>query len=200
LLAATEDWNGAKTILEFGSGIGDGDEMDGAEEHAGENSFRDPVNGHSVAEEVNDTPRPRANSFGGLLAGNLLQLPDAATLQRPVPEFPPQTRHERFEQALQLRLTQLALIEHVDGPENAGEKWVEVFSWVAARKGLGEESGNCRIFFLAICSLILFRKASFCRTAVVRRWSFFSGSSAPTHGIKCCTNAVATEDCFENPN
>lgn len=144
LLAATEDWGGAKAILEIGAGVSDGDETDGGEEAAAVgNAITDSPIGHALQDGVDSSPN--SNSFGGLV-GNLPDLPPAATLERPVPDYPGPSRHERFEHALQLRLTQLALIEHVDGPENAGDKWVEVFSWVAARKGLGEESRSKRTF------------------------------------------------------
>ena len=151
LLAATEDWKGAKAILEIGAGVSDGDETEGGEEPAGGNNVTDSPNGHAVQDQVDNTLNSNVCSFRGLLAGNLLDFPAAAILERPVPDYPPPSRHERFEHALQLRLTQLALIEHVEGPENAGDKWVEVFSWIAARKGLGEESKNIGTFILIIC-------------------------------------------------
>jgi hypothetical protein len=150
LLAATEDWKGAKAILELGAEVSDGDETDASEEQAGENVPGDIPNGNAIKEEVTNGGDLHGCPSETLLASDSLQLPTAATLQRPVPDYPPPTRHERFEHALQLRLTQLALIEHVDGPENAGDKWVEVFSWVAARKGLGEESAHQKTFYFVV--------------------------------------------------
>lgn len=140
LLAATEDWKTARGVLQAGADIGDRDEPDGSEDAtAGAGGIVDDhPNGHAVPKGVNGGCDSHT-SLGYLLPESALRLPHGATLQRPVPDYPPPTQHEQFEHALQLRLTQLALIEHVDGPENAGNKWVEVFSWVAERKGLGEE-------------------------------------------------------------
>lgn len=151
LLAATEDWKGAKAILEFGAEVGDGDEADASEGQGGSESLGDNPNGHVAKEDVTSGHDSHVCLLGSLLKGDSVQLPAAATIQLLTPDYPPPTRHERFEHALQLRLTQLALIEHVDGPENAGEKWVEVFSWVAARKGLGEESAHHGPFNLISC-------------------------------------------------
>jgi hypothetical protein len=32
-------------------------------------------------------------------------------------------------------MTQAAVVEHMDGPEGATDKWVEVFAWVADQRG-----------------------------------------------------------------
>ena len=154
-----EDWTGARAVLELGAGVGDEEEEEGEEVGGGETSTHTPgrtltptptptpgdlPNGHVVDSDVNAGHDTDVDALEmqppTLLPKDAVRLPAASTLQRHVPDYPPPSRHERFEHALQLRLTQLALIEHVDGPENAGEKWVEVFSWVATRKGLGEES------------------------------------------------------------
>ncbi|KIJ47909.1 hypothetical protein M422DRAFT_45616 [Sphaerobolus stellatus SS14] len=138
LLAAVEEWKDAKYALACGAKIGDEEDNGGEELKSGANS----VNDHTQDDSSNrsqSTGDPGDGFSRSLLDEYALRLPAASGLLQPLPDYPPPTRHERFEHALQLRLTQLALIEHVDGPENAGTKWLEVFSWVAARKGLGEE-------------------------------------------------------------
>jgi hypothetical protein len=66
-------------------------------------------------------------------------LPSAASLLPPLPDHPRPSRLEVFEQALQLRMTQVVLTEYVEGAEGAGDKWVDVFSWIAERKEIGPE-------------------------------------------------------------
>ncbi|TFY69955.1 hypothetical protein EVG20_g2925 [Dentipellis fragilis] len=83
----------------------------------------------------------------GCADGRCIQLDSTAahatsSLLEPLPDHPRPTRPERFEQALQLRMTQLALTELVEGPEGAGEKWIEVFEWFAQRKGVGKEQSR----------------------------------------------------------
>ncbi|KDR72826.1 hypothetical protein GALMADRAFT_252100 [Galerina marginata CBS 339.88] len=53
-----------------------------------------------------------------------------------IDQYPPTTA-DLFERHLQLRMTQVALIEVVEGPEGAEEGWLEVFSWVAEKRGVG---------------------------------------------------------------
>ncbi|KAK1228134.1 hypothetical protein PQX77_008817 [Marasmius sp. AFHP31] len=45
------------------------------------------------------------------------------------------SRHEQFEYALQLRMTQLAVVEYVEGVEGASGRLTEVFQWVAEVRG-----------------------------------------------------------------
>ncbi|KAF8630555.1 hypothetical protein AX17_005367 [Amanita inopinata Kibby_2008] len=47
---------------------------------------------------------------------------------------------ELFEHSLQLRLTQVALTEAVEGPEGAEQRWVEVFSWIASKRSIMADS------------------------------------------------------------
>jgi hypothetical protein len=77
---------------------------------------------------------PVPESPSTLLSRDATSIPEAASLLKPLPDHPPPSRRELFEQALQLRMTQLALTEHAEGSEGAVEKWLEVFSWVATQK------------------------------------------------------------------
>lgn len=45
------------------------------------------------------------------------------------------SKTDLFECHLQLRMTRVALMEIIEGPEGAEAEWLEIFSWVAERKG-----------------------------------------------------------------
>jgi len=55
-------------------------------------------------------------------------------------EYPP-TSVQQFERHLQIRMSQVALSEVVDGPEGAEEGWLQVFGWVA-EKNREREKGS----------------------------------------------------------
>ena len=80
----------------------------------------------------------------------------AAELFQPLPDHPPPSSTERFEHALQLRMTQLALTELMEGPEGTEEKWVEVFQWFAKRKGPEYQS---RVLCTACLPMLRLRKS-----------------------------------------
>lgn len=73
-----------------------------------------------------------------LLEPNATDLPPSETLLKST-EIPfdsyPLSKVERFECHLQLRMTQVALMEIVEGAEGAELGWVDVFSWVAESRG-----------------------------------------------------------------
>ncbi|GLB40656.1 putative tetratricopeptide repeat [Lyophyllum shimeji] len=71
-------------------------------------------------------------------------IPPAAELLAPAQDHPRPSKQERFEHALQLRMTQGVLTEVVEGAEGAEEKWLEVFSWVAARRAAGAGEPTAR--------------------------------------------------------
>lgn len=81
-----------------------------------------------------------------LLDPTASDIPRASTLLAPLKGHPTPSRMERFEQAVQLRMTELALAELREGAEGAGEKWVEVFGWFAERKGMVREHQQSRMF------------------------------------------------------
>ncbi|GJJ14235.1 hypothetical protein Clacol_008498 [Clathrus columnatus] len=153
LLTGTEEWKKAREVLLEGMRIAEEEEEIIEQSLAFSGSSTAKTNGSraSVAEtykpnsgkEVPASPSPNSNDNiedeVNFLPLDAISLPPASTFLRSAPDYPPPTRHERFEYALQIRLTLLALIEHVDGAENAGDGWLDVFIWVAGRKGLGEE-------------------------------------------------------------
>lgn len=63
-----------------------------------------------------------------------------------IDQYPPSTA-DLFEQHLQLRMTQVALMEVVEGPEGAEEGWLEIFSWVAEKRGLSSGNTPAGMFF-----------------------------------------------------
>lgn len=62
-------------------------------------------------------------------------IPPSAQLLRSILDPVPPSKQDLFEWGLQLRMTQMALLEVRQGPEGAEEGWLEVFSWVAEKKG-----------------------------------------------------------------
>lgn len=178
LLTGLEEWKNAREVLLEGMRIAEEEELaeqslvsSGVSTATKLNGSRVSVPGTSKANDEKDISTSSPSSNGGsednadFLTLDALSLPPAATLLRPAPDYPPPTRHERFEYALQIRLTLLALIEHVDGAENAGNCWLEVFVWVAGRKGLGEERKRINSFFEIFSFFIQLFKG------VLRLWS-----------------------------
>jgi hypothetical protein len=72
-----------------------------------------------------------------LIDNQVRRIPPGETLLRPLLDHPRASRLELLEHALQLRMTQVAVAEYVEGAEGAVGKWVEVFTWVA------DQSGEC---------------------------------------------------------
>ncbi|THU77610.1 hypothetical protein K435DRAFT_973888 [Dendrothele bispora CBS 962.96] len=80
-------------------------------------------------------------------AVNSSQIPPASELLQPAsatsePSRRYESKHEAFEYALQLRMTQVTVSEYVEGVEGAVEKLREVFEWVAEKRGLGGGNGD----------------------------------------------------------
>jgi tetratricopeptide (TPR) repeat protein len=73
-----------------------------------------------------------------LLEPDATEIPLAETLLKSKEmnfEDYPASKTELFERHLQLRMTQVALMEVIEGAEGAESGWLEIFSWVAERKG-----------------------------------------------------------------
>ncbi|KAF5319427.1 hypothetical protein D9619_008793 [Psilocybe cf. subviscida] len=99
---------------------------------------------------------PAAHRTITVLETRASTLPPASDLfsyLRPPPSSSPVTTHPHqltfdeypsspsqiFERHLQLRMTQVALMEVMDGPEGAEEGWLDVFSWVADQNAAQSE-------------------------------------------------------------
>lgn len=94
------------------------------------------VNGH--AEIPNPTVHTRT-----ILPPAAKEVPPSASLLQPMGDRPLSTRRERFEHALQARMTQLALTEFVEGAEAVGERWLEVFLWFREKRPASLDDSMC---------------------------------------------------------
>lgn len=153
LLAATGDWQAAKGVLEFGVEAGEADLEEDEEEPSSLERQESVPNGlsirdfatynrqpngveHEESSPVSETPSVPPVHLGTLLDSGVLEIPPSASLLRPYSDRPPSSRNDRFEYALQTRMTQLALTEFVEGAEGVGEKWLEVFQWFREKRGV----------------------------------------------------------------
>lgn len=135
LLMAADGWKKAKAVLEYGAGVSEESAGDGGLPQTPNGDVPGTPNGGIEGLPQTDAPfMPTPESPPTLLNRDATGIPVAASLLKPIPDHPPPSRRELFEQALQLRMTQLALTEHAEGPEGAAEKWLDVFSWVATQK------------------------------------------------------------------
>ncbi|KAN0125978.1 hypothetical protein V8E52_001185 [Russula decolorans] len=158
LLAASEDWRGAREVLEAGAAQDDqawADELtsslpddipDSNTIGRRETSSTAGIMVTSYASSTHpELPSPASEGASTvterpierqiILDAHRHTLPSAAELLQSLPDHPPPSVTECFEHTLQLRMTQLALTELMEGPEGTEEKWVEVFQWFAKRKG-----------------------------------------------------------------
>ncbi|KAI9464782.1 hypothetical protein F5148DRAFT_1276411 [Russula earlei] len=151
LLAASEDWRGAREVLEAGCRTSvAGENLDsstlGKESKETDSSACVTVTDSSSLTQPELLPSPRSEVASSTVTQKPIErevvldahsrtLPPAGELLQPLPDHPNPSVTERFEHALQLRMTQLALTELMEGPEGTEEKWIEVFQWFAKRKG-----------------------------------------------------------------
>ncbi|TFK51537.1 hypothetical protein OE88DRAFT_1659604 [Heliocybe sulcata] len=168
LLVATGEWRSARSILELTAAIAeDPVDAEQPQAGQGQNGVGESVNGeHVLTKDFAITGEPITaspsaidglppNENGSIEADgapveaepipmvklfdrNMHRLPPPETLLKPLPDYPVPSRHDVFEYALQLRMTQLALTEMVEGPEGAQTKAPELFSWFAEKRGTGE--------------------------------------------------------------
>jgi hypothetical protein len=156
LLTAQGQWSKAKGVLEVGAAMSEA--LSDIEEHSTDGDamqettapISDGVTVRDFEVRKTSTNGSASNENGHIANGTLVHqmlldpdavtIPPSATLLQPLPEHPNPSPRDAFEYALQLRLTQMALTEHVEGPEGAEGKWVDVFGWIAERKGSGSES------------------------------------------------------------
>ncbi|CCM03055.1 uncharacterized protein FIBRA_05174 [Fibroporia radiculosa] len=160
LLTATGDWKAARGVLEVGAGVGEADAADDSTAtqvntqingtngvHAHDYAVPMP-NGNAAHGHAEDGPcdaQPATSARTSVLDVNAVSIPSSATLLRPTPDRPCPSRHEAFEHALQLRMTQLTLTEYVEGPEGASDRWVEIFHWFSERRDIGVDDKRLSI-------------------------------------------------------
>ena len=170
LLAASEDWRGARDVLEVGATLDDqlwtgehtpplaSDALDTVTigkqtgSSTGIASSSRPQSEPSLLSEEGSTLTERQHEHETILHGQSHTLPSPAELLRPLPDHPPPSTAERFEHALQLRMTQLALTELIEGPEGTEENWIEVFQWFAKRSPEREQSRESSLCPPAMCA------------------------------------------------
>lgn len=156
LLTASGDWRAAKEVLEMGASVseteladddpdpvdslpGNGSVLDGVQVH----DYADPAhaaNGHAInGDPAEDAASVAEREPSRLLEQGAVELPSSSELLQPLGDRPSPNRQEAFEQALQLRMTQLTLSEYVEGPEGTCDKWVDVFQWFSERRGVAAD-------------------------------------------------------------
>ncbi|KAJ8496760.1 hypothetical protein ONZ45_g12328 [Pleurotus djamor] len=77
-----------------------------------------------------------------LIPSGACTLPPSDTLLAPVTDYPRPSEQDQFEFALQLRMTRAAIAEYVEGAEIAEVKWLDVFSWIAEKRGIVPRQGH----------------------------------------------------------
>lgn len=157
LLTAQGAWAKAQEILEIGAAIHDSssetDEPPSDTETAAPEKSRKSESSEGLTARDSETVKgtTRLHDGGGgivngkvahemILDPNATSIPPSDTILHILPDHPAPTPQDSFEHALQLRLTQMALTEHVEGPEGAETKWVDVFGWIAEQKGTVSET------------------------------------------------------------
>ncbi len=164
LLTASGDWRAAKEVLQMGASVSeadlaedDPDPVDGlpsndnalngvqAHDYA---TVLPETNGHAVnGDAAEDTASIANRQPARLLDGDAVELPPSWELLQPLGDRPSPNRQEAFEHALQLRMTQLTLSEHVEGPEGTCDKWVDVFQWFSDRRGVAADDREYPLSF-----------------------------------------------------
>ncbi|KIY44641.1 hypothetical protein FISHEDRAFT_50937 [Fistulina hepatica ATCC 64428] len=155
LLAAQEKWKAADEILMRAEQIGD--------EYVQDDETEREVDGppatvtSNIPVGINGTAYPASRRSSVLdtpvlsvrvLESELGSLEPASQLLKPTLDHPLPSQQDTFEHALQLRMTQLALAEYVEGAEGAVQKGVEIFHWIAERRG-GASTGSRRTLHLS---------------------------------------------------
>ncbi|OAX33790.1 hypothetical protein K503DRAFT_725395 [Rhizopogon vinicolor AM-OR11-026] len=166
LLSANGEWDKAVGILDVGAALDEGNEDTESPVRLNEDNSADvtvekspmangtqskdfepdqqqaQANGHSTMSTPQDGVDGSAPCHKRLLDTHVTAVPPSAALLRPLPDHPFPSSRDAFEYALQLRMTQMALAEHVEGPEGAEGRWIDVFSWIAERKGPPSAPGS----------------------------------------------------------
>jgi hypothetical protein len=138
LLAATEDWKAARSVLEIGIGLVETDLMQTEHEEVNGSADTDGLDIRDFAQSRDISSNNHVNIASDIhdpvLPEDAMEIPPATTLLQPIGDRPRPTRQALFEYALQLRMTQLALTEHVEGVENVSQKWLDVFAWFREKR------------------------------------------------------------------
>ncbi|KAJ3899328.1 hypothetical protein F5879DRAFT_1061659 [Lentinula edodes] len=218
LSAKMEQWEAAQSALETGAALGEvSDVAQNAEDLTDtQSTTRLSVPSQGTA-KVNDHP-PRAieglppsdpshSIFETLLPPNeedvppvyalgpnttglsqTQSLPPSSELLQAVADHPEPSRHEKFEYALQLRMTQVAVIEYVEGAEGAADKLPEVFQWIAEKRGISGDQTHAR------SSIDMARSADMkLRTPSELALSISASNSQAGHEVKAIHDAAVEQ-------
>jgi hypothetical protein len=151
LEAAVGDWRAARNVLDVGAAL---DEVEPPLDPPGNgNGNAEPgVLAHDFAPGLPPSESNSADEDSSeevvlpsrryLLPEDTREIPLAATLLGPQPDHPPPSQQDLFEHALKLRMSQVALAEHIEGAEGVGDNWTEVFAWFAEKKGTENVKGE----------------------------------------------------------
>ncbi|KAJ3862457.1 hypothetical protein EV359DRAFT_45138 [Lentinula novae-zelandiae] len=181
LSAKMEQWEAAQSALETGAALGEvSDVAQSAEDLTNTQSTTrlsvpsqgtakvndhppraieglPPANpSHSISEILlppNEEDVPPVYVLGPNTTGlsQTQSLPPSSELLQAVADHPEPSRHEKFEYALQLRMTQVAVTEYVEGAEGAADKLPEVFQWIAEKRGIsGDQTHGAKARSYAI--------------------------------------------------
>ena len=161
LLTAAEQWKAAAEILERGAALNEIETSEpdggiaGVDQNADQNSYpgspvwtkdyTSPFASGDASSSVTSTTRPDDATVTPIqpdkdevyvLERNVQQMPPSSSLLGSITDQCWPSALEVFEYSLQLRLTQVAVVEAVEGAEGAEQKWVEVFTWISAKKAV----------------------------------------------------------------
>jgi hypothetical protein len=142
LLTATEDWAGARTVIEIGMANAEEVQDEPAREATGTSGGDDGV----VVKDFG-VDQVRSASPQGIPAQPLPHLPPIVPSTGVLP--PSSSLHTVFDRvgtepdanpsklrmfaaATQIRLTHMAIVERIEGPDGAAGMWPAVFAWYAA--------------------------------------------------------------------
>ncbi|QRV95587.1 hypothetical protein RhiJN_23605 [Ceratobasidium sp. AG-Ba] len=148
LLTAMEDWQGAKAVIEIGIANAEEVKIDSPEDAAAGQQGNAAEDGlvvkdfgvgnarsaspQGVPSETNELNPP--NHAPSIVPPTGI-LPPSRTLHplftRSDPDATPSKMHA-FAAATQIRLTEMAIIEKIEGPDGAAGMWPSVFAWYAA--------------------------------------------------------------------
>ena len=138
----------AREVLIIGEGMEQTEDSDTPAEATGTDTPNANITGLDVR---TDSP----SVVDSLLPGSAKRVPVPTTMLLPLPDHPPPSKHERFEHALQLRMTLMTLVELMDGGDSAAQKWVDAFAWFAERGGWVVHQDETRmstaILFVPMC-------------------------------------------------
>jgi hypothetical protein len=157
VLTANGDWAGANTVLSLGiesaesgatSGTADGsiapDDATITEEAAiapAADETATITNAPSAS-----SPLPTASAEERLVTAST-GLPPSSQLILPQPDISPPSNEEKFEASVQLRLTQIAIVEVLEGSEGASVRWPELFSFFSNSSPSGPPTPSRRESF-----------------------------------------------------